>query len=121
MLVLVLLGVGWTVPNPIFWNSMEVTVTAYNSTPRQTEGNPNIAAWGDRLTPDTRGIAVSRDLLKVGLDHEVEVWVEGFDAGPFVVLDKMNRRFKKRIDIFFGKKVEKAREFGKQTAMIYWK
>jgi 3D (Asp-Asp-Asp) domain-containing protein len=118
--VAVSLVLGFVVPNPVFWKSMEVTVTAYNSTPRQTEGNPSIAAWGDRLKPGMKCIAVSRDLIAHGLEHEVEVYIEGLE-GAYRVLDKMNRRFEKRIDVYFGKNVEAARQFGEQQATIYWR
>ena len=118
--VAVSLVLGFVVPNPVFWKSMEVTVTAYNSTPRQTVGNPSIAAWGDRLKPGMKCIAVSRDLLARGLGHEVEVYIEGLE-GAYTVLDKMNRRFEKRIDVYFGKDVEAARQFGEQQATIYWR
>jgi 3D (Asp-Asp-Asp) domain-containing protein len=65
-------------------------------------------------------IAVSRDLIAHGLEHEVEVYIEGLE-GAYRVLDKMNRRFEKRIDVYFGKNVEAARQFGEQQATIYWR
>ena len=45
---------------------LEVTVTAYNSVPEQTNEQPTIAAWGDQLAPGMKVIAVSRDLLEMG-------------------------------------------------------
>ncbi len=99
--------------------SLEVTATAYNSLASQTHGNPEVGAWGDRLDPDTQIIAVSRDLLSMGLTHNTEVEIDGM-AGTWLVRDKLNRRFTERIDIFMGKDLEAAREFGKQTVTIRW-
>ncbi|QGY41999.1 hypothetical protein GM415_06080 [Pseudodesulfovibrio cashew] len=118
--VLTGLGIAWHVPNPVLWNSLEVTVTAYNSTPGQTSGNPFVAAWGDRLKPGMECVAVSRDLIPLGLGHRAEVYVDGI-GGPYPVLDKMNRRFKKRIDLYFGVNVKKARKFGERSTTIYWR
>ncbi|MGE4421842.1 MAG: 3D domain-containing protein [Pseudodesulfovibrio sp.] len=116
-----LLGYAMSQPNRVaFWNSMEVTVTAYNSTRGQTDGNPHRAAWNNRLKPGMKAVAVSRDLIDLGLDNQTEVWIDGFD-GPYRVLDKMNQRFERRIDIYFGKDVAAAREFGQRTARIYWR
>ena len=44
-------------------NNLRVTATAYNSHSSQTDSTPNIAAWGDRLRPGMKAIAISRDLL----------------------------------------------------------
>ncbi|MEZ7195872.1 3D domain-containing protein [Pseudodesulfovibrio karagichevae] len=116
-----LVGYAMSQPNRVaFWNSMEVTLTAYNSTRAQTDGNPHRAAWNNRLRPGMKAVAVSRDLIDLGLDNQTEVWIDGFD-GPYRVLDKMNQRFERRIDIYFGKDVAAAREFGQRTARIYWR
>ena len=120
LVVLLGLGLGLTRPNRVFWNSLEVTVTAYNSTPAQTDGTPNRAAWNNRLAPGMKAVAVSRDLIPMGLDNQTEVHIEGLD-GPYVVMDKMNSRFTRRIDVYFGKDVQAAREFGERTATIYWR
>lgn len=117
--LLILLGYAMIRPNRVFWDSLEVTVTAYNSTRAQTDGNPHRAAWNNRLKPGMKAVAVSRDLLKLGLDNGTEVWIEGFD-GPYRVMDKMNRRYERRIDIYFGKDVKAAREFGRRKVRIYW-
>lgn len=100
--------------------SLEVTATAYNSLPSQTQGDPEVGAWGDRLDPGIQTIAVSRDLLAIGLTHNTEVEIDGMD-GRWLVRDKLNRRFTKRIDIFMGKDLQGAREFGKQTVTIRWR
>jgi len=118
--LVVLLGAGLSIPNPVFWKSLEVTVTAYNSTPGQTDGDPFVAAWRNKLKPGMKCVAVSRDLIPLGLGNKAEVYIEGFD-GAFLVLDKMNKRFERRIDIYFGVDVKGAREFGERSATIYWK
>jgi len=96
---------------------MEVTATAYNSLSYQTNANPNITAFGDKLSPGMRYIAVSRDLLDSGLVHNTKLKIKGFDS-LFTVKDKMNRRYRKRIDIYMGVDVKKARKWGKKKVEI---
>ena len=99
--------------------AMKVTATAYNSTVAQTDGDPDIGACNERIAPGKNVIAVSRDLFSMGLECGTEVALEGFDEN-FTVLDKMSKRFSKRIDIHMGKKIRKAKEWGKQELMIWW-
>ena len=99
---------------------IEVTATAYNSVEEQTKSDePAIAAWGDELEPGMKAIAVSPDLIDAGLDHNTPVKIEGL-PGTYRVLDKMNRRWNNRIDIYMGDDVAEAREWGKQTVEISW-
>ena len=100
-------------------HSLIVTATAYNSFPEQTGDQPNLAAWGDSLIPGIQAIAVSRDLIPLGLDHRTSVSIEGF-SGEFLVLDKMNKRWEKRIDIYMGDDLEAARAWGKRQVEIRW-
>ena len=100
-------------------NSLEVVATAYTSHEYQTNSQPGIAAWGAELKPGMKAIAVSRDLLDVGLGRGTEVEIEGL-PGSWEVMDKMNARWEKRIDIYMGKDLEAAREWGKQTVNIRW-
>lgn len=102
------------------WREMEVMVTAYNSLSWQTEGNPVVAAWGDTLRADSPSVAVSRDLLKMGLARNTPVLIEGF-TDTFLVKDKMNARFRKHIDIYMGKDLFKAREFGRCRLKIAYR
>ncbi len=107
-------------PTTTGWqNTMTVTATAYNSLPGQTDSTPDIAAWGDRLKPGMKAIAVSRDLLKQGLGHGAKVKIEGLD-GTYVVLDKMNKRWRKKIDIYMGKDAKAARKWGRHKVNISW-
>ena len=100
--------------------SLEVTATAYTSSPGETNSNPSQAAWGDELKPGMKAIAVSRDLIKLGLSHNKEVRIDGL-KGTYIVLDKMNKRWERKIDIYMGSDVKKAREWGKRKVKIYWK
>jgi len=64
-------------------------------------------------------IAVSRDLIPVGLDRRTPVKIEGF-PGTYLVLDKMHERWEKRIDIYMGLDLEAARAWGKRQVEISW-
>ncbi len=100
------------------WRSLEVTASAYNSVSWQTKAeNPNVAAWGDTLKPGMKSIAVSRDLLHLGLKHNTMVKI-GTWPDTFYVKDKMNKRWRNRIDIYMGLDVKKAREWGKKKIEI---
>jgi 3D (Asp-Asp-Asp) domain-containing protein len=101
--------------------SREVTATAYNSLAGQTHAeHPEITAWGDTLKPGMKSIAVSRDLIKLGLTYNKKVKIEGL-PGKFTVLDKMHTRWSNRIDIYMGKNDELAKEWGLQKVTISWK
>lgn len=96
------------------WQEMKVAATAYNSVAWQTTAsNPSLAAWGDTLKPGMRAIAVSRDLIKKGLTHGTKVKIEGL-PGVYVVRDKMGARWRNKIDIYMGKDVAAARQWGIQ-------
>lgn len=99
---------------------LNVIATAYTSHVAQTDSTPNIAAWGDRLKPGMKAIAVSRDLLNhYGLKRGSKVRIKGL-KGEYKVLDKMNKRWKKRIDIYMGKNISKAYRWGKRPVVIEW-
>jgi 3D (Asp-Asp-Asp) domain-containing protein len=99
--------------------SLVVTATAYNSLPGQTDDHPHLAAWGDRIAPGMKVIAVSRDLIPEGLDRHAPVKIEGL-PGVYLVLDKMHERWKKRIDIYMGHDLAAARTWGKRKVEINW-
>jgi len=101
------------------YRTLKVTATAYNSVPSQTDGTPAIAAWGDKLKPGMKAIAVSRDLLKKGLTRGAKVKISGL-PGKYTVLDKTHKRWKRRIDIYMGKNVKAARKWGKRKVTIRW-
>ena len=100
--------------------SLIVTATAYNSTPAQTDSDPNQAAWGDLLKPGMKVIAVSKDLLELGLTRDVMVAIDGL-PGEYRVLDKMARRWTNKIDIYMGEDVQAARNWGKRSVRIRWR
>lgn len=100
------------------WYGHEVVASAYNSVFWQTDSiNPSVAAWGDTLKPGMKSIAVSRDLIKMGLTHNTMVKIDTF-PDTFYVKDKMNRRWRNRIDIYMGKDVKRARAWGKKKLII---
>lgn len=104
---------------PGFDSALEVTATAYNSVRSQTGSTPTLAAWGDRLKPGMRAIAVSPDLEALGMTRGARVRIEGF-SGEYLVLDRMPKRWKRRIDIYMGLDVAAARQFGRRTLRISW-
>ena len=99
--------------------SLLVTATAFNSLPKQGQGNPNVGAWGDRITPGVNAVAVSEDLVSLGLKRGTKVRIEGMQ-NEYVVLDKMPAKWKKRMDIYMGNDVKAARAWGKREVKIYW-
>lgn len=102
------------------WHTKEVTATAYNSLAYQTSEQPNITAFGDSLKPGMKCIAVSRDLLALGLKYNTLVTIEGLD-GIYLVKDKMNRRWTNRIDIYMGKDVKAAKKWGRKKLAISYR
>lgn len=96
-----------------------VTATAYNSVPAQTNADPETAAWGDRLRPGMKAVAVSRDLLKQGLTYGTRLRIEGL-SGEYTVLDKMHPRWNNKIDIYLGEDVGAALDFGEREVRIWW-
>ena len=100
-------------------NVLTVTASAYTSCKRETDSTPFLAAWNNRLKPSVKSIAVSRDLLNFGLTNGTKVKISGL-KGYYMVLDKMNKRWKKRIDIYMGCNVKRARKWGKRKVTIVW-
>ena len=78
-----------------------------------------MTAWGDLLEPGMKVIAVSRDLIPLGLDHKAPVSIDGL-PGEYLVLDKMNGRWSKRIDIYMGNDVDAALAWGRREVRIHW-
>lgn len=105
---------------PVGEDSIEVTATAYNSHSSQTDDTPNLAAWGDRLEPGMRAIAVSRDLIPLGFVRGARVRIEGFPGRRFVVLDRMHYRWRRRIDIYMGDDLEAARKWGRRRVRVHY-
>jgi 3D (Asp-Asp-Asp) domain-containing protein len=70
-----------------------VTATAYNSMESQCDSTPWITASGSRC----REGVIAANFLPFG----TKVLIEGFPNQIFVVEDRMNRRYRHRIDIWF--------------------
>jgi len=101
-------------------HKLRVTATAYTSHANQTDDTPFLAAWNNRLVPGEKSIAVSRDLLsRFGMRNKTKVRISGL-RGYYEVRDKMNKRYKKRIDIYMGLNLKKALKWGKRSVVIYW-
>ncbi|WP_289413774.1 LysM peptidoglycan-binding domain-containing protein [Sulfurovum zhangzhouensis] len=100
--------------------SLRVTATAYTSHAKQTDTTPFLAAWNNRLIPGMKIIAVSRDLLSLyGMRNGTKVRIAGL-PGIYRVRDKMNKRYKRRIDIYMGVDRKRALRWGRRSVQIYW-
>lgn len=99
------------------WKTVKVTASAYNSTRQQTDKSPHITAFGDSLKPGLSYVAVSNDLFRKGLKHNVPIKIEGIDSVYFVK-DRMHSRWKNRIDIYMGEDVKAAKEWGRKKVTI---
>ena len=97
--------------------TLAVTATAFNSTPAQTDERPLETACGDWLKPDSRIIAVSRDLKRQGLDCGTKVNIKGLD-GIWTVADVTAARHRQLIDIYMGQDIKRARKWGRQEVEI---
>ncbi|MBY0401333.1 3D domain-containing protein [Myxococcota bacterium] len=96
-----------------------VKASAYNSHRGQTDSTPSIGAWGDRLKPGMKVIAVSKDLLELGLRRGQRVTIVGL-PGEYVVLDRMPSRWRQKIDIYMGRDVRAALRWGVRQVEISW-
>jgi len=101
-------------------HKLRVTATAYSSHSGQTDSTPFLAAWNNRIRPGMKIIAVSRDMLtRYGLRNGSRVRIGGL-RGYYTVRDKMNKRYKKRIDIYMGVNRRRALQWGRRSVMLYW-
>ncbi len=101
-------------------HALRVTATAYTSHCGQTDSTPFLAAWNNRLRPGMKVIAVSRDLIwRYGLKNGTKVRISGL-PGIYRVRDKMNKRYRRRIDIYMGMNRRKALRWGRRSVVIYW-
>ena len=92
-----------------------VTATIYHANPAQTNTDYLTTASLKKINPKNpqghRWIAVSRDLEKLGFTMGTKVRIEGAGdlSGEWTIEDRMNKRWKKRIDFL----VNKDRKYGK--------
>jgi len=90
-----------------------LTVTAYSPRAQETDSTPTITASMKKVKEGT--IAVSRDLFNAGWTFGKEVYITGY--GVFTINDLMNKRFEKRIDVFYWN-TKKALKFGKKELVV---
>jgi 3D (Asp-Asp-Asp) domain-containing protein len=102
------------------WRELEVTATAYNSVAAQTSNHPTLTAFGITLRPGMRIVAVSRDLEGLGLRDGVVLTIVGED-GEWTVGDRMNARWRRKIDLYMGDDVQAARAWGERRVRIRWR
>lgn len=105
------------------WVYLHVTATAYTSRVEETDSTPFTAAWGDRLDqlePGIKAVAVSPDLLDMGLTRHSKLYIEGL-PGEYHVMDVMSSRWTKRIDLYYGLDLRKALDWGRKKVRIYWR
>jgi 3D (Asp-Asp-Asp) domain-containing protein len=98
---------------------LTVTATAFNSTRAQTDGSPLDTACGAQLQPGDRVIAVSRDLAGQGLGCGTELSIDGLE-GTWTVVDLTAARHQRLIDIYMGRDVRGARQWGVREVDIRW-
>lgn len=101
-------------------HEMEVWATAYNSVRSQTDGRPDLTAFGTRLAPGMRVVAVSDDLYDLGLKQGTRLQIEGL-PGEWRVADRMSSRWRKKIDVYMGTDVRAARQWGARKVTIRWR
>lgn len=122
LLALAVSGCAWfrpAAPAPARGRELEVTATAFNSTRGQTDASPTLTAYGITLRPGMRIVAVSRDLEALGLTRGKKLRIEGLD-GEWEVADRMDDRWTRKIDVYFGDDVAAARRWGKRRVVIRW-
>ena len=85
----------WDRSRPVL--SIDVTVTCYTSRARETDSSPHITADNSYVR---RGyIAVSRDMMRdFGLHFGQRVFLSGY--GVYEIRDVMDKRWKRRVDIW---------------------
>ena len=106
-----LLDAGYTVVSgDRLW--MRLLATGYSSSVRETDDTPFITASNTRTRPGV--VALSRDMLRryngqAPFTFGDAIHISGI--GDFVIEDSMNRRWRKRLDIWFPSR-EAAANFG---------
>jgi len=86
-----------------------VVATAYNSLENQTDSTPWITASGYKCK---EGV-IACNFLPFG----TKVWIKGHGSKPYIVRDRMNRRYTKRVDIWM-RSYKDAIKFGKRDIII---
>jgi len=90
--------------------TLKVYITAYSSSPDETDDTPDITASGSR----TRDGVVATNMLPFGTKVRIP---RLFGKKIFVVEDRMHSRFSERVDVWFPEKQD-AKNFGIRYAEI---
>lgn len=86
------------------------TITAYNTVPEQTWGDPCISASGDNICGKKNVVACPRSI-------PLGTWVI-IDNEYYQCLDRLALKYDNRFDISFDKDIEGAKKFGKQNKEV---
>ena len=98
-------------PEPKVVKKLNVIITAYSSSPWETDGDPHVTAAGTRVKD---GIAAN-NLLPIGTEIRIP---EIFGDKIFVIEDRMNwKKGKYQIDVWF-EDYWQAKEFGAKRTYI---
>jgi 3D (Asp-Asp-Asp) domain-containing protein len=90
-----------------------ILASAYNSLPGQTDSSPWVTASGTRC----REGVIASNYFPIG----TKIYIEGNKAvkgGVYTVEDRMNKRYHKKIDIWF-RHYDDARKFGVRKIKYY--
>jgi 3D (Asp-Asp-Asp) domain-containing protein len=89
-------------------------VTAYTSRVIETDNEPCLSASGDNIC---ELYAKGKQICATNAyPLHTKLYIKGF--GECEVLDKMNKRFTQRVDIYFGMDLARALKFGLQTLEV---
>ena len=88
----------------------KLKVTAYSSSPDETDDTPNITAMGS----ETRNGVIAANFLPFGAKVRIP---KLFGDTVFTVEDRMHQRFQDRLDVWFPTKAE-AKRFGLQSTEV---
>lgn len=97
-----------------WYHAVTTTVTAYTSRRIETDDTPCLAAKGH----DICRLYAAGTKVCASNAHPIGtvLYVPGY--GRCVVLDRMNRRYRDRVDVYMGRDVQAAREWGKRTLAV---
>jgi 3D (Asp-Asp-Asp) domain-containing protein len=106
----------------VYAKTIPVHISAYTSHKNQTSKHPFTAAWGLKLKKHHKKkiIAVSRDLLKkYKLKPGQKVYLKTKNFKGYVrVQDKMNKRWRRKVDLYFYTARNEALRFGVRKGTI---
>lgn len=93
--------------------TLRITTTAYNNVKGQGDGNTNTTACG-KVIYKPKTVALSRD-LKRKYPCGTKVIIDGIE---YKVWDTTSARYKLRADIFMGKNIKLARQYGVKKSVL---